>query len=121
MSSIQSSNDDTPEIGNGITYNQFTNESLEENNYQRNNVGSYLSLIYRNIHSKVQKNYLSSTTWFTDKNKFYISFLLNVLFVIIIVCSATVHRQQNASILLNNKGEKQMKYDSNFREFTMFF
>ena len=107
MSSIQSSNDDTQESGNGITYNRFTNESSEESNYQRNTVGSYLNSIYRNIHSKVQKNYLFSKTWFTDKNKFYTSFLLNVLFVIIIICSATVHRQQNASLLLNNKGEKQ--------------
>ena len=113
MSLIQSSNDDASENGNGIRYNQFTNESSMENSHQRNNVGSYLTLIYCSIHSKVQKNYLSSISRFTDKNKFHISFFLNVLFVIVIICSATVHRQQNASLLLNNKGEKQMKYDSN--------
>ena len=107
MSSVQSSNDDTPENGNGIRYNQFTNLSSEENNHQRNNVGNFPSLIYRNIHSKVQKNCLSSTTWFTNKNKFYMSFLLNILFVIIIICSATLHRQQNTSLLLNNKGENE--------------
>ena len=111
MSSIQSSNDDASENENGIRYNQFTNESSAENSHQQNNVGSYLTSIYRDIHSKVQKNCLSSTTWFTDKNKFYISFLLNILFLIIIICLATVHRQQNASLLLNNKGEKQMKYE----------
>ena len=110
MSSIQSSNDDASENESGIRYNQFTNDSSVENSHQQNNVGSYLTLIYRGIHSTVQKNCLSSTAWYTDKNKFYVSFLLNILFVIIIISLATVHRQQNTSLLLNNKGEKQMNY-----------
>ena len=94
MSSMDSSNTDTQDNGSSIGYNQFTNESSEQTSNQRNKLETYLNSIYHDINFKVQKNCLSTQTWFADnRNKFNVSVFFIILFLIIIICLSTQLQQ----------------------------
>ena len=121
MSSMESSNTDTPDNGRSIGYNQFTNESSEQTNNQRNKLETYLNSVYHDINSKVQKNCPSTQTWFADnRNKFNLSVFFIILLLIIIIClSAQILRQNSSQELIKN-GKTKINDGKKFQNNTIF-